>query len=101
MNKAIIPKVMTDLNWTSQKITITKFKINKTGNAKPKNAGNHNNAGDRYFAETENNKQTIMKYWIQSIILLNQDNFLDLFKIIFSRNSLLDIFPKTEIWRLF
>jgi hypothetical protein len=52
---------MADLNCTSQKTIITKFKINKTGNAKPKNAGNHNNAGDRYFAETENNKQTIMK----------------------------------------
>ena len=56
-----MPKVMADLNCTSQKTIITKFKTNKTGNAKPKNAGNHNNAGDRYFAETENNKQTIMK----------------------------------------
>ena len=61
MNNAIIPKVMTDLNWINQKIIIIKFKINNTGKAKPKNAGNHNSKGEIYLAETENNKQTIMK----------------------------------------
>lgn len=52
---------MTDLNWINQKIIIIKFKINNTGKAKPKNAGNHNSKGEIYLAETENNKQTIMK----------------------------------------
>ena len=52
---------MVCLNWINQKITKKTFRINKNGNAKPKNAGNQKISGEMYLATIAMSKLIIAK----------------------------------------